>query len=234
MSLCLNCEVELGEEINQCPLCGTKVGEVTEKERTSPAESYPSDILIIHKKELRKRIWELTGVITFSAIIVCTIVDLETVKGLKWSLYADTAILGSWICLSLFLMAFRKFFIIIPGLFFTVLTCLLLFNLISPPVSWFFPVGLPLTVSFFVLISCIYVLWKVAHFKGFNILAFAFLLLSGFCIVTELFVDKYLYSKVEIRWSAIVAVSLLPIELILLFIHYRMKRGKRLDSYFHI
>jgi hypothetical protein len=78
------------------------------------------------------------------------------------------------------------------------------------------------------------ILWRVAHLKGFNILAFAFVILSGFCIVSEVFIDKYLYDTVEIRWSAIVAVSILPIALVLLFVHYRMKKGKRLDSYFHI
>jgi hypothetical protein len=58
--------------------------------------------------------------------------------------------------------------------------------------------------------------------------------LSGFCIVAEVFIDKYLSDVVDIRWSAIVAVSVLPIALVLLFVHYRMKKGKRLDSYFHV
>jgi hypothetical protein len=44
-----------------------------------------------------------------------------------------------------------------------------------------------------------------------------------------------LYSKWRVRGSKqITGVSLLPIALVLLFVHYRMKRGKRLDSYFHI
>jgi hypothetical protein len=234
MSLCLNCGVELGENIKQCPLCGINIGDLKKEDWTSPKETYPSDILHIHKEEIRRHIWELTGVIAFSAIAVCTIVDLEIEKGMNWSLYADSAIIGTWISLSLVLLAFRKFFIIIPGLFITILTSLLIFDLISPPLNWFFQISLPITIGVFILISCIYVLWKVAHFKGFNILAFAFLLLSGFCLFTEVFIDGFLYSKVSIRWSAIVAVSLLPIALILLFVHYRMKKGKRLDSYFHI
>jgi phosphatidylserine synthase len=132
------------------------------------------------------------------------------------------------------LLAFRKYFIIIPGMLLTILTMLFLFDLFSPPVNWFYGIGLPVTIALFVAISIITILWKVAHFRGFNILAIAFLVLSGFCIVSEVFIDKYLSNKVDIRWSAIVAVSILPIALILLFMHYRMKKGKRLDSYFHV
>ena len=129
------------------------------------------------KKETRRHIWELSGVITFSGIAVCTIVDLVIHKSLSWSLYADTSILASWICLTLILLTFRKYFIIIPGLLFTILTTLFLFNLFSPPVNWFYGIGLPVTIALFVSVSVIVVLWKVAHFKGFNILAFAFFVL---------------------------------------------------------
>ncbi len=111
---------------------------------------------------------------------------------------------------------------------------LFLFDLFTGPVNWFFGIGLPVTITLFLAVSIIILLWKVAHFKGFNILAIAFLVLSGFCIVSEFFIDKYLFEIVEIHWSAIVGVSVLPIVMILLFIHYSMKKGKRLDSYFHI
>ena len=111
---------------------------------------------------------------------------------------------------------------------------LFLFDLFSPPVNWFFGLGLPITMALFVAVIIIILLWEVAHFRGFNILAIAFLVLSGFCIVSEVFIDKFVSGRVDIRWSAIVAVSIFPIALVLLFVHYRMKKGKRLDSYFHV
>jgi hypothetical protein len=234
MSYCTNCGVELDEDLASCPLCGFTIGKKDIKEHEDPSEYYPSDIILLHKKETRRHIWELSGIISFSGIAVCTIVDLVIHKGLSWSLYADTSILASWICLTLILLAFRKYFLIIPGLLITILTMLFLFDLFSPPVNWFYGIGLPITIALFVSVSIVVLLWKVAHFRGFNILALAFFVLSGFCIVSEVFIDKYISNVVEIRWSAIVAVSILPIALVLLFVHYRMKKGKRLDSYFHI
>jgi hypothetical protein len=234
MSYCINCGVELDEDITSCPLCGFTIGKEDKKISDDRSEHFPSDIILLHKKESRTHIWELTGVIAFSGIAVCTIVDLVIGKGLSWSLYADTGIMAAWICLTLILLAFRKYFIIVPGLLVTVLAMLFLFDLFSPPVNWFYALGLPITIALFIAVSIVSFLWKVAHFKGFNILAFAFVVLSGFCLVTEVIIDKYMFNAVEIRWSAIVAVSLLPIALVLLFVHYRMKKGKRLDSYFHV
>ena len=234
MSYCTNCGVELEDDLLSCPLCGFKVGKNPKPESGNQSEYYPSDIIQLHKEESGKHLWELSGIIAFSGITVCTIVDLVIHKGLFWSLFADTSILASWICITLILLAFKKYFIIVPGLLITVLAMLFLFNLFSPPVNWFIGIALPVTIALFISVSIIIVLWNVAHFRGFNILAIAFLVLSGFCIVTEVFTDKYISGKVDIRWSAIVAVSIFPIALVLLFVHYRMQKGNRLDSYFHV
>jgi Family of unknown function (DUF6320)/zinc-ribbon domain len=234
MSYCTNCGVELDEDMIFCPLCGSVLGKAVITETIEPSELYPSDIILIHKKETRRHLWELSGIISFSGIVVCTIVDLVIHKKLSWSLFADTSILATWICLTLILLAFRKYFLIIPGLLITILTMLFLFDIFFPPVNWFFELGLPITAAFFISVSIVVLLWKAANFRGFNILAIAFLVLSGFCIVCEVFIDKFLSGKVDISWSAIVAVSVFPIALVLLFVHYRMKKGKHLDSYFHV
>jgi hypothetical protein len=234
MSLCANCGVELDEGLTTCPLCGFTTGEPDISKQGDKPAYFPSDIILLHRKETRRHIWELSGIISFSGIAVCTIVDLVIGKNLHWSLFADISILASWIFLTLILLAFRRYYIIIPGLLLTILAMIFLYDLLNPPVDWFLGIGLPLTIALFIAVSIVMFLWKVAHFKGFNILAIAFLALSGFCIVSEVFIDKHLCNKVEIHWSAIVAVSILPIALVLLFVHYRMKKGKRLDSYFHV
>jgi hypothetical protein len=46
--------------------------------------------------------------------------------------------------------------------------------------------------------------------------------------------DEYLNGVVDFRWSLIAAISILPVALIFFFYHYRLKKGNRLDSFFHI
>lgn len=232
MNLCGNCGVELEEGLKVCPLCGKSTDEKTEE---SPAPgSFPSDIIQLHRKESRKHIWELSGIIAFSCMVICTIVDLVIVRGVMWSLFADVSILTVWVLFTLIMFALNKPFIFIPCLLASILSMLFLFDLISPPLDWFLKLGMPLALGACLSFSIVVLLYRVANFRGINIIAIMFLVSSAFCVLAEVFVDLYLNDKIDLLWSPIEAVSALPVALIFFFIHYRLKRGKRLDSFFHV
>lgn len=232
MYLCGNCGVELDEEVKVCPLCGASTGKTGDE--AAETGSYPSDIIRLHRKESKKHIWELSGIIAFSCIVICTIVDLVIVRGVRWSLFADTSILTAWVLFTLIMFALNKPFVFIPSFLVAILSMLFLFDLISPPLNWFLNLGMPLAMG--AGLSCIIVvlLYRIANFRGVNIIAIIFLVSSAFCILAEVFVDLYVNGKVDLLWSPIEAVSALPIALIFFFIHYRLKRGKQLDSFFHV
>lgn len=230
MIICDNCGVELDDNIKICPLCG--------KDPLSTNEGLtlnnPSGILQLHRQEVRKSLWELAGIIAFCGIAVCTIVDLVTNRNPFWSLFSDASIIAGWIILTLFLHAYRRPLIIVPGLLITILSSLFIFDLLLEGRKWFFPVALPLTLSVFGVTGIILVLYRAAHLKGLNILSLSILVLSGLGVVTEFLLDIFLYGSVELRWSLIAAISIFPVSLLLLFYHYRLKKGNRLDSFFHI
>jgi hypothetical protein len=231
MNQCKNCGVELEEGIMQCPLCGNN--QTDQADRESDIMNYPSDIIHLHKKEKRKLIWELSGIIAFSGIAVCTIVDLVIGSGLKWSLFADVSIISAWLFLTFILRKIRKAWMLIAGFSATVVLMLLMFNLISRG-HWFFPLALPISLAALFFFCLIFILYQYARFTGFNLLAMIFLSVAGFCIITEVFIDKFVKGNVDVRWSLFTAISILPIALVLLFVHYRMKKGNKLDSFFHI
>jgi len=52
--------------------------------------------------------------------------------------------------------------------------------------------------------------------------------------MTEVILDNFFQGMTDLRWSLIAAVSVLPVALILSFYHYRLKKGKQLDSFFHV
>jgi len=235
MRYCTSCGVELDDSFTSCPLCGfNPEGEIKDANEKKNDEFLPSDILLLYKKESRKYIWEISAIITFSAIAVCSIVDFTAKRSLTWSLYADICIMASWIILTMALLAFRKYLIIFPGSIITILVSLYLIDLVSPPVDWFFGLGLPLTFAIFLPVLILAILWKYGHMRGFNFLAFALIFVAMFTIACESIIDLFMRHHVTIKWSAIVTVSILPPALMLLFVHYRMNRGKRLDSYFHV
>jgi hypothetical protein len=232
MTLCINCGVELDDGLKICPLCGRDPEKDSEQENLSSGN--PSDIMSLHRKETRKYFWELSGVITFSGIVVCTIVDLITNKGLRWSLYPDVSVLAAWIILTLSLYTNKYPLLFVSGLMITILAALFIIDLISGGLDWFFPVGLPITLGAFIAAGIVMLLYKVVHLEGLNIIASGFIVLSGFCIITEMVLDKYLKGHVDLLWSLITAVSILPAALIFFFYHYRLKKGNRLDSFFHV
>ncbi|HKK42461.1 MAG TPA: hypothetical protein VJ963_08640 [Bacteroidales bacterium] len=232
MTICGNCGVELDEGLTICPLCGKYQGDNSDHEPSSV--NYPSDIILLHRKENRKYMWELAGIIAFSAIAVCTIVDLVIGKRLSWSLFSDVIILASWVILTLSLYAGKRSLIIAPGLLLTILATLFVISSITKGIKWFFPVGLPLTVTLFLAVGTVIAIYKSANHKGLNIIASAFIVLSGFCIVTEMILDHYFNGFIDLRWSLITSISIFPVALLLFFFHYRMKKGNRLDSFFHI
>jgi hypothetical protein len=232
MVLCNNCGVELDEGFTVCPLCGKDPGNSIKEEKN--ADNYPSAIIRLHKKENRMHLWELSGIVAFSGIAVCTIVDLMVSGSLRWSLFTDVLISAAWITLTLFLYFYKKAFVLTGFLLIIILTALFLTNLIAGGKDWFLPVGLPATLASFVVSGTIISVYRAAHLKGLNIIASALIILSGFCVILETILDNFLKGNVDLRWSLIAAVSILPVALVLFHYHYRLKKGNRLDSFFHV
>jgi hypothetical protein len=232
MTLCVNCGVELDEKITVCPLCGMDPGnEKLEKADSSVLRSGSNQI---NKSENRKYLWELCGIFAFSAIAVCTIVDLIVSKNLRWSLITDVVVSAAWLILTIYLYTKRKALLSAALLVLTILSALFFIDLISTGNHWFVPVGLPLTLALVFSVAAIMILYRIANFKGLNIISFFFIVLSGLCILIEMILDKFLSGHVDLRWSLIASVSILPVALIIFYFHYRLKKGKRLDSFLHI
>jgi len=232
MAICVNCGVELDEWLKICPLCGKDPSKITEEEDNSG--THPSEIIQLQKKENRKYYWELSGILAFSGIAVCTIIELLISKELKWSLLSDVSIAAAWVILTLYQFKYKNPVIMISSLLLIILAALFLIDLIATGRAWYLPVGLPVTINLFFAAGIVIFLYRTLHLKGLNIIAAGLMVLSGFLIVLEIILDKYLNGTVNLRWSLITGVSILPVALILFFYYYRLKKGNRLDSFFHI
>jgi hypothetical protein len=232
MTICVNCGVELDDGLKICPLCDKDPEK--KEEHVQNSGNSPSGIIQLQRIENKRELWELSGIIAFSGIAICTIIDLIISKGLHWSLFSDISITAAWIILTLFQFAYKRILTLVIFLMLTILATLFFIDLIGTGRKWFFPLGLPVTLAAFISAGIIIILYKVAYLKGLNLIASALMVLCGFFILTEIILDKYLYGIVNIRWSLIVAVSILPVALVFFFYHYRLKKGNRLDSFFHI
>lgn len=232
MPICIHCGVELDDGLKICPLCG-KNPENSAAEAAGPA-STPSAILKIHKKEQRRSLWELSTILLFSGIVICLMVDLLTVRGFQWAPLASVQILLAWVVLTLFLFSRKRPLLLLAGTMVAVLATLAATDLFAGGFHWFLPVGLPITAAAFLFLSILLFFHRRIPLNGLNLPGAGLLLIAGFCMVTEIILDLFMTGSIDLRWSLITTVSLLPLALILFFTHYRLKKGRRLETLFHV
>ncbi len=228
--ICPNCGVILDEGLEECPLCRS----LPDEKKKKGSEKYSSDILHLSEKKSRIQLWELSAIIAFSANLICIIVDMVIVKGLNWSLYAVTSITGLWLFITSFTFLLKRLILLGLSLALTTLAMLMIYDMLSPPMTWFMEIGLPVSLTFWILFGLFMVILRKLRWKGFNMLGYILIEISILCMVIDIFTDLYIRGSVLIDWSAITAATLVPLAGILFFMHYRMKRGKNLRSFFHV
>jgi len=215
-----------------CPLCGKNPE--TGVEETADHASHPSAILRIHKQENKKTIWELSGILAFSGVAICLIVDLLTGKGIQWAHFSSINIMMVWVIMTLLLFFRNRLLPLLTGMMAAILAMLLSVDLFTGGVSWFLPVGLPITAAAFLAAGILILLNRLTPMKGLNLIGAGMVLIAGFCIVTEIILDLFITGRSSLKWSLITAISIFPVAMILFFYHYRLKRGRRLDTIFHV
>lgn len=226
MAICKTCGVDLGEGIDYCPLCGAE-------EKPIDVIS-PADVLNLSKKENIKQLYELTVLLLVSAIIITVAIDAVFGKGLSWS-FLTTACLGfiiAFVSIIRFLKA-HPYWLIGSAM---VSTLLLLFfvDLVTGNKGWFIDLAGPIAASAFILSALVIFLNSLSRYKGLNLIATILLALAVFVVIIELFADRVMTGTCKLQWSVVTAASLAILAMILIFVHYRLKRGRSLGRLFHI
>ena len=99
MKKCENCGVLLDEGFISCPLCAPGDKEVKALIR-------PREVLKVARKEAARYLWELSGVVCITSIVLILLLNLLFTGGLNWSLYPVTSV--SWIWLTLTIIMFMS------------------------------------------------------------------------------------------------------------------------------
>lgn len=242
MKYCENCGVELDQSMDECPLCHKPAtGNKGQTESQQPhSTSFPAPKKNIppkndrEKKQNRKLFWELTVLIFFSVAIITLLIDLFTSHQFSWSKYSVGISLVLIINSSLFSFLRHKPIILIGGSFTSIAILLLLLDYFEKSTGWGLMLGIPLLLLLYLFILCIILLIKYLKEKGINFIALILSAASIICLVVEILLDNYMYHQIAIGWSMYVVLSALPVAGILLFVHYRMKKGRELNRLFHV
>jgi len=239
--ICPNCGVELETAMKSCPLCNysdfdnpSKSDQVVSIPVPEQRSKTISDYVKLSPVQKRKLFWELSGIALVSAIFVTLIINIVFSKGITWSRYPITVCLVLFVNITLFSFMRHRLLLLLCGSFLSTSVLLILFDLYNKAIGWGVHLGIPILFSFYIIVFFITVILKYTKQQGFNILAWFFLSagLLSFCI--DGILSDYLKGNITFHWSLIVIVCIVPVSAILLYIHYRLKKGIELRQFFHI
>jgi len=236
MSYCKKCGVELDENMVFCPLCGKSVNEDADKEpikeNTNPEfyEHYEK----LTKKQKRKLFWELSGIILLSGIVVTLIIDLIINQSITWSKYSITISLVILVNTTLITFLRNRLFLLGTISFLSTSALLILLDLYNMNIGWGTRLGIPFLFSFYFWLLVLVIIIKSLKNKGFNVLAYIFIVIGIFSMCIEGIMAVYSNNKLSLHWSVIIMACMIPISAILMFIHYRLRKGIDLKRFFHI
>jgi hypothetical protein len=242
MICCKNCGVELEENMNFCPLCGEQVTDGTVEnteylhfQKTKQEVRLLSDFSALNQIQRQRLFWELSGIVLISGMLVTVIIDLMMNNGITWSKYSLSICLVLFINITLIVFLQKKILLLLIGSLLSISILLLLFDIFNKNTGWAQNLGIPIIFSFYFVVFVLIRLVRSSKQRGINLIAY-FLIASGiFSLCIEGVISLQLKNKLDMHWSVIVLASVLPVSAILLYIHYRLKKGTSgLNRFFHI
>jgi len=237
MAICEKCGVEVSGSAGKCPLCGLRLPGDREESEPANVQIMPEltdQIRPLSAAQRARLVWEIATLMFFSAVIVVLFVDFISNRRVTWSIYPIIATGSMWVLASLISFFYRHPLVLFFGSYLDTLVFLGLIDIVSRRLPWFFQLGLPISTCFFVLLGVLCFTGLRMKPRGLNIPAFVLLACGVFTVGIEATLDWYLYKAVALSWSGLVLVSVGPVALILLFIHYRLRKYVDLKRFFHL
>ena len=216
MSYCVNCGVELDRSLRACPLCNTPVINPRELEQKSAGSAFPKEKGQVETVK-RKDLGILLSVVLIAAGVTCGILNLFVFRESAWSLLIIGACLIVWllfipVVIYTLLSAYSSIFF--DGI--AVCIYLYLITLVTGNNTWLLGLALPIVL----LVSCVCELFVLCIKKlPVTFLTTALYLFTAagiLCVGLEILIDRYLRSRIQLVWSAVVLTVCVIIDITLI------------------
>ncbi|MGM0496788.1 MAG: DUF6320 domain-containing protein [Bacteroidota bacterium] len=241
MKTCNYCGVELENNMNFCPLCGepvmdkdTENTEYIEVRKRQQEEKLLTPYQKLTVAQKLKIFWQISGIIFISGMLVTFIIDFLANNAITWSKYPISICAVLFINTTLISFSYKKIPLLIIGSFISTSGLLFLLDVFDKASGWSVKIGLPLLLAAYIIVIVLVKLIKKAEKKSLNVIAYSLISAGLLSICAEGIIALYVKNQLHFEWSLIVMVSVTVISAILLYIHYRLKKGIDLKRFFHI
>lgn len=245
MAYCPVCKIKVNNSFTKCPICGhelVKEINITEDEKLFPDKKrekveHDEEIIIEERKKnaLSLRLfWLFTSVIFLIAFSIILIIEFRFIGKTSWTKYPLASIVFAWLLLTSIIYYYKKPFVVGVQTLFEILLFLFVMDLFDKSDNWFFTLGLPATLLFYICTGLFVFISRKSKEKGWNIIAYFFLFISIFSLGLDFLINFYVLKKVILNWSLIVASILVPFALLFLYMHFKLKKRLKYKRFFHI
>lgn len=239
MPYCSRCGVEVDDHIEDCPLCKTPIQKLDRPEPQSGR--YPQDNLSrVGESELPPGLGSTLAfqIITILFVTPFLIVLATSLVVEAWPVWASFVLVGlaaAWVTIVTPIMLSRHPIFIVLILFLTTTGLLLTIDLLEGSgIEWFFVVGFPILVLVLIMSIAVVLSSTLVRDKGTNVASFVLLGLVILCMGIDGIISLYQVGYIMLGWSIIVAVSLAPVAIFLLYYHYGIRERIDLRKTFHV
>lgn len=221
--------------MESCPLCGQLVGGASDKSNKFLAYGQQS---LQHARRMtapqKKITWEIISLILLSAVVATFIVNFIINKKITWSEYPAAISLVIFSYISLFAFWRQRTLIqMLAGLLLSSASIIVI-DIATGGISWALNLGLPMLLALNLVIAVLITIVQSSKYKGINLLAWAFLGAAILCICIEGILSYYETRSLRLNWSIITGGCIIPVVLVLIFVHFRLKKGRNLERTFHV
>jgi len=229
MAYCPKCGVEV--ENKKCPLCSYVIKQDIHRVPFSHAVELDKKIVHFSSKE-KKSIYNASTI--FFAILIssiCLTADNFFDKTITWAIYP--IIVVTTIALITGVSLYVKGVLKILGILLLFLLMLFLLDIYIPVTNFFMMISLPISSITTIISFLVVYIIKKSKRKGANIPGYILLGITVLTLSIDMIIQNFIGGEFRITWSLITTVTLIPISLFLLYIHYIFSQRVDLNKVFH-
>ena len=237
MSYCVNCGVELDQNLEQCPLCGCPVinpMDLLGNTQKEPHQLYPKKVEIVDNRAERRFSALILSILFVMPMLICLAIDLFYFQTISWSIIVAGSCVLMWIFTVPPILAQKvgpPWFLLLDGVALAGFLKMLEYDLGG---NWFAPVALPITL-YLTAVTVLLVFFKRRKALT-GLYLFTAIFLSGglLAVLIDQCIRLYTSLGFRITWSWFVLIPCTAVALLLLFIEKRPKFKASLIRRFHL
>jgi len=227
--------VKLNKNVKRCPLCSVEVINPADPIKyTGPKKQ--SQQRETPENTFDKTLWiKIVSIILAAPALFSITIDSAFGNTLTWSLYAAASLGVAWVWLVspfLFQRNIAQRWIIIDAI--ALLGFLYLIEYLSASHGWFFPLALPITLFFTVLLLVQVILIRKIILRELHITASLFTSAGLFCVFLNGVINLYTLKIFHLGWSLLVLIPCIAFALIAVVLQRRRWIVDELKFWFRV